>query len=220
MQSVDDEGYWSLVRKRAWPHDKYDWFQSMGVFFVGTCLLWQALGRDRALEELESSLIWGAASAMVFAAFLVLRMGRAARVLHDEGKAERADLRSKSDEWMRIATDKRKSEQVVQQLLPALKIGVHALANRPQVSTNLAFTNWLADITKWEGETRTLLETAGCLQSEVSSFWDYTVADLDRAFGKLHDDPSLNRHFQRIQWRVNALRRIVNGYSDRPVFPE
>ena len=116
-----------------------------------------------------------------------------------------------------LAATGRNKPELVAALLPKYRYVIHELANRMKAcKTEDDHAKWKADMQAWERETKALLEQH-CEDAEVSSFWDFTRADL-AAYGTLHKDAKINMRYQSAQFRIAALRRIMNNYSERPVF--
>ena len=104
--------------------------------------------------------------------------------------------------------------QIVEALLPKLQFAIHEIANRVKESDT---REWKDRFRAWEHETKALLETLKCTPLEISSFWDYTHADL-QALGTLYPaNPKIDQRLRWAQFRIRALRRIINAYADAPV---
>jgi hypothetical protein len=106
---------------------------------------------------------------------------------------------------------------IVNALLPRLRFAIHELSNPLDKLKSDQHRAWKEAMQKWEHETKEVLAALGCLESEISSFWDFTSSDL-QSFGPLHNDHTTSTRKQWVQFRIRALRRIINNYSDRSVF--
>jgi hypothetical protein len=131
----------------------------------------------------------------------------------DDQRTECAALQGEVSELRKQMTTTSKDPAVVNALLPQLKFAVHELANR--VTSD---DTWKTRMKSWERQTEDLLKGAGCTEAEIASFSDFTGVDLGRIGGP-DDDAGLTTRRQRwVQFRIDALRRIINHHSDRQVF--
>jgi hypothetical protein len=109
---------------------------------------------------------------------------------------------------------------IVNALLEKHEYGCHHLANPLKRMTDPdQLAQWKIDCRAWERETRDLMKRLGCTPQEISLFWTFTEADLKK-YPTLHNKSLINARLAWVQIRVDGLRRIINYYSDVPVFRE
>jgi hypothetical protein len=116
---------------------------------------------------------------------------------------------------------KQTNERIVDALLECYRYGTHEVRNklRPGLRDE-ALAAWITHRSMWEHSTKEKMQELGCSNAEVSSFWEYTAHDL-AAVGVAFPDRvgPHNQLSQGVQFRLKALKRIINQRSGRDVFP-
>ena len=79
------------------PKGLLDWAESFALVLLPIGLLWFALGRERAMEEVITTALYVTAAAVVAGVFLVLRLANAAADIHVENLTNIASIEHQRD---------------------------------------------------------------------------------------------------------------------------
>jgi hypothetical protein len=216
--------FWRRVLRGAFkPVDWFEKAESFAGFGLFVVLLYLTVGAERAADEMITSGLLAASTAMVFVAFVGLRLGRAAYHVHLEDMESVRAIEKQRDEaqtdaeTLRLAASAKADsgdKAVIEALLPRLHYAVHELANRlPKHQRDRdGMAAWKAAMQKWEQDTKEIMESVGCTQLEISNFWNFTPTDLERYKGQARED-FVNRRRAWVQFRIDALRSIIQARS-------
>lgn len=110
--------FWRDVWRRVVrPKGVLDWAESVALILFPIGLVWIALGRERAMEEVITTALYMTAAAVVAGVFLVLRLANAAADIHTESLASIALIEGQRDAALSI-TKARESRSITQTIFP------------------------------------------------------------------------------------------------------
>jgi hypothetical protein len=230
MSRHSASAYWREVRKDAFhKSDPVDWLQ-WGLPPVVTSVASWSVGVGEALSEVAKVLIALSSGLLVFALVAGIKVARSVFRVHLAGLAtisrvevERDDARKERDQARADLARSRASEEqtavsqsnakaIAEALQRRLQHVTHSLANKVK-STGPKGDEWKAQMVAYEHEIRAEMEGLGCPPHDIDRFWDFTAADL-AALGIVGSDrdPIWNQRNQWAQFRINALRELIDKY--------
>jgi hypothetical protein len=105
MADAIRRAYWRDVWRRVVrPKSVLDWAESAALVLFPIGLIWFALGRDKAMEEVITTALYMTAAAVVAGVFLVLRLANAAADIHAESLGHITSIERQRDSALRPNT--------------------------------------------------------------------------------------------------------------------
>ncbi|HXT70945.1 MAG TPA: hypothetical protein VN700_14385 [Vicinamibacterales bacterium] len=129
-----------------------------------------------------------------------------------ERDAARSELAKQSASLEQVAISQSKAKAIAEALQPRLHHLTHHLANKVK-SQGQKGDEWKTEMSTYEHEIKAEMEALNCSSRDINRFWDFTAADL-AAIGVVRQDrdATWNERNQRAQFRINALREIIDKY--------
>ena len=74
---------------------------------------------------------------------------------------------------------------------------------------------WKAEMTNWDRETKEIMQRIGCSPDEIDEVFGTSPADFQELGRHLHHDRLVLGRKQWVQYRIKALRRVIESHSER-----
>ncbi len=225
---LDRGSYRGYLRRRAGKQFGRHLFPSLSpsVLVAIIVALWLR-GRHTAVTEyLDPAWITLLASGAVgLVAFGVHYLRAGADIFHEQSEETRRLERKLEEarEQTRLArqsvatsdSESVRRRAIVDSLQARVHFAVHELANKVVKSFHGdREAQWKEIFRQWEHETKAELERVGCTSQQISRFWDYTSADLQKVGDFSHLQPKVAKRMREVQFRIDRLREIVAQYSE------
>jgi hypothetical protein len=151
--------YWRDVWRRVVrPKSFLDWAESVALVLFPIGLVWFALGREKAMEEVVTTALYMTAAAVVAGIFVVLRLANAAADVHVENLNSIARIESERDTAIAALKGVQKTsddptqaqlKQVSALLLQAEQLERKIIRKRGNDETDREQTMWFNEATKY-----------------------------------------------------------------------